>query len=52
MCPSIGPSVGPLVRNAFVLAGRDEPANDLIREYELVPSYFKKKSCKDYRFDI
>ena len=42
MCPSIGPSVGlsvgPSVRNAFVSAGRDEPANDLFRVYELVHS--------------
>ena len=44
VCPSVGPSVGPLVRrsvgpsvgNAFVSAGRDEPANDLFRVYELV----------------
>ena len=28
---SVGPSVGPSVRNAFVSAGRDEPANDLFR---------------------
>ena len=34
--PSVGLSVGPLVRNAFVSAGRDEPANDLFRVYELV----------------
>ena len=33
---SVGPSVGPLVGNAFVSAGRDEPANDLFRVYELV----------------
>ena len=52
MCPSVGSlvrqsvgpsvrwSVGPSVRwsvgNAFVSAGRDEPANDLFRVYELV----------------
>ena len=34
--PSVGRSVGPSVRNAFVSAGRDEPANDLFRVYELV----------------
>ena len=34
--PLVGPSVGPLVGNAFVSAGRDEPANDLFRVYELV----------------
>ena len=40
VCPSVGrsvrPSVGPSVRNAFVSAGRDEPANDLFRVYEFV----------------
>ena len=47
VCQSVGWSVGPLVRlfvrpsagpsisNAFVLAGRDEPSNDLFRVYEL-----------------
>ena len=34
--PSVGPSVGLSVGNAFVSAGRDEPANDLFRVYELV----------------
>ena len=37
---SIGRSVGPFVRrsvgNAFVSAGREEPANDLFHVYELV----------------
>ena len=33
---SIGRSIGPLVDNAFVSAGRDKPANDLFRVYELV----------------
>ena len=32
--PSVGPSVGPLVM--LLSAGRDEPANDLFRVYELV----------------
>ena len=32
----VRPSVGPSVGNAFVSAGRDEPANDLFRVYELV----------------
>ena len=40
VCPSVGPSVGqsvgPSVGNAFVSAGRDEPANDLFRVYKLV----------------
>ena len=40
---SVFPSVGPLVRwsvgNAFVSAGRDEPANDLFRVYELVKKH-------------
>ena len=40
VCPSFGPcvrpSVSPSVRNAFVSAGRDEPANDLFRVYKLV----------------
>ena len=43
VCPSVGPSVGPSVRrsvrNAFVPAGRDEPANDLFRVYELVSPF-------------
>ena len=34
--PLVGPSVRWLVRNAFVLAGRDEPANNLFHIYELV----------------
>ena len=36
--PSVGPSVGPSVRRSVTLlsAGRDEPANDLFRVYELV----------------
>ena len=34
--PSVGLSVGRSVRNAFVSAGRDEPANDLFRVCELV----------------
>ena len=38
--PSVGLSVGwsicRSVGNAFVLAGRDEPANDLFRVYKLV----------------
>ena len=33
---SVGPLVGRSVGNAFVSAGRDEPANDLFRVYELV----------------
>ena len=33
---SVGWSVGPSILNAFVLAGRDKPANDLFRVYELV----------------
>ena len=33
---SVCPSVGPSVRNAFFSAGRDEPANNLIRVYKLV----------------
>ena len=33
---SVGRSVGPSVGNAFVSAGRDEPANDLFRVYDLV----------------
>ena len=38
VCPSVGPSVGPLVGPLVTLlsAGRDEPANDLYRVYELV----------------
>ena len=36
MYPSVGPLVHLLVHNAFVLAGRDEQGNDLIRVYELV----------------
>ena len=36
VCPSVGPSVGPLVM--LLSAGRDEPANDLFRVYELVNS--------------
>ena len=42
---SVGPSVGPSVRNAFVSAGRDEPANDLYRVHELVPFDFSAKFC-------
>ena len=42
--PSVGLSVrwslGPLVRNAFVSAGRDEPANNLFCVYKLVLSLF------------
>ena len=38
---SVGRSVGPSVRNAFVSAGRDEPANDLLFVYELVQKTFK-----------
>ena len=42
VCPSVGPlfrwSVDRSVRNAFVTAGRDKPANDLFRVYELVLS--------------
>ena len=34
--PSVGPSVRLSVANAFVSTGRDEPANDLFRVYELV----------------
>ena len=34
--PSVRLSIRPLVRNAFVSAGRDEPTNDLFRVYELV----------------
>ena len=34
--PSVGPSDGPSVGNAFFSAGRNEPANDLFRVYELV----------------
>ena len=34
--PSVRWSVGRSVRNNFFLAGRDEPANDLFRVYELV----------------
>ena len=45
VCPSVGPSVRPSVRwsvgNAFVSAGRDEPANDLFRVYELVQRCLK-----------
>ena len=43
VCPSVGPSVGrsvgPSVGPSAMLlsAGRDEPANDLFRVYELVP---------------
>ena len=33
---TVGPSVGPSVRNAFVSAGRDKPANDLLHVYEIV----------------
>ena len=33
---SVSRSVRRLVRNAFVSAGRDEPANDLFHVYELV----------------
>ena len=33
VCLSVGPSVG----NAFVSAGRDEPANNLFCVYKLVP---------------
>ena len=36
--PSVGLLVRPLVCNAFVSAGRDEPGNDLFRVYELVLS--------------
>ena len=52
--PSVGPSVGPSVRrsvgDAFVSAGRDEQANDLLRVYELVLTIlrnnFKKKKAR------
>ena len=49
VCPSVGPSVGLLVhrsvRNAFVSAGRDEPANDLFRVLVL-----EKENLKIGRF--
>ena len=38
VCRSIGRSVGPLVM--LLSAGRDEPANDLFRVYELVLKIF------------
>ena len=45
VCPSVGQSVGPLVGWAvgrlvlLLLAGKDEPANNLFRVYELVLMY-------------
>ena len=36
--------VRPSVHNAFVSAGRDEPANDLFRVYELVSQFFYIKT--------
>ena len=36
VCLSVHWSVGPLVGIAFVLAGREKPANDLFRVYKLV----------------
>ena len=39
MSPSVGRSVHWSVRNAYVTAVRDEPANDLFRVYELVSEY-------------
>ena len=36
LSPDIRRSVSPSVRNAFVSAGRDEPANNLFCVYELV----------------
>ena len=38
---SVGRSVGRSARNAFVSTGRDEPANDLFRVYELVTSVLR-----------
>ena len=46
--PSVLPSVCPLVRNAFVSAGRDKPANDLLRVYKLV---FQRLSRDDLIFE-
>ena len=50
--PSVGPSVGPSVM--LLSAGRDEPANDLFRVYELVTIMISKGQknfmCKDKIF--
>ena len=43
--------VGPLVHNAFVSAGRDEPANDLFCVYKLV-NYYKYGCLVDHCFDM
>ena len=42
VCPSVGPSVGPLVAPSvmLLLAGRDEPANDLFCVYKLVTTKY------------
>ena len=39
VCPSVGWLVSWSIGNAFVLAGRDKPANDLFRVYKLVLSH-------------
>ena len=42
--PSLGPSVGWSIGNAFVSAGRDVPANDFLRVYKLAVSKSTKMS--------
>ena len=53
VCPSVGLSVGPSellsVRNAFVLAGRDEPANNLFCVYKLLAYYMLKDDDMQFR---
>ena len=45
VCASVGPWVRGSVRNAFFSAGRDEPANDLFRVYELVFLFHSVHLC-------
>ena len=56
VCPSFHPSVHlsvrPSVRNAFVSAGRDKPANDLFRVYELVVFLLKAMFIETLRARI
>ena len=40
---SVRPSVRPSVGNAFVSAGRDEPANDLFGVYKLVRAMIQRR---------
>ena len=42
--PSVGSSVGPSV--TLLSAGRDDPANDLFRVYELV--FIKSEKARNY----